>query len=369
MANNQEKVRTGQFIYNKGEWSEFYVLLRILSDGRLYAADEKLHKLDQVYFPVIEVMRDESESIRLVFSIPLEKDKPIEVFYNGDRVRRINRDKIRRYSAYLYSQIVSGSNTKSFAISNILDIMEEIASTKIKAPSTDKMDIKLQVFDTTTGRRMKTGFSIKSELGAAPSLLNASGATNFIYDFGEKSEKDISWINSIDTRAKITDRVKAAFSIVIPQMLGAANQKFAGNLMMIDSRMEEIVSYMLLEYYRYGKVFMTDIVTELEKKDPLKFCRPGIYRYKIKKFLSSVALGMTPSKIWNGQDEANGGYIIVKDDGEVLVYHLYNRDFFETYLLNNTKLETGSSKKHGFGTMYEEDGHMLMKLNLQIRFT
>ena len=52
---------------------------------------------------------------------------------------------------------------------------------------------------------------------------------------------------------------------------------------------------------------------------------------------------MMPSKEWDGQYEANGGYVIVKEDGDVLAYYIYNRGAFETYLLNNTKLERGST--------------------------
>jgi hypothetical protein len=67
-------------------------------------------------------------------------------------------------------------------------------------------------------------------------------------------------------------------------------------------------------------------------------------------------------------DEANGGYIIVASDGEVLAYHIYNRDYFEGYLLKNTKLERGSTSKHGFATIYKEDGKMFINLKLQVRF-
>ena len=37
-------------------------------------------------------------------------------------------------------------------------------------------------------------------------------------------------------------------------------------------------------------------------------------------------------------------------------------------ILNNTKLETASSTRHGFGEIYEESGHLYINLNLQIRF-
>ena len=61
-------------------------------------------------------------------------------------------------------------------------------------------------------------------------------------------------------------------------------------------------------------------------------------------------------------------YVIVKDNGEVLAYHIYNRDAFEKYLLNNTKFERGSTGKHGFATLYMENGKRYINLNLQIRF-
>ena len=37
---------------NKGEWSELYVLIRLLADGRLYSADSDLKKMDNVYLPI-----------------------------------------------------------------------------------------------------------------------------------------------------------------------------------------------------------------------------------------------------------------------------------------------------------------------------
>jgi type II restriction enzyme len=92
------------------------------------------------------------------------------------------------------------------------------------------------------------------------------------------------------------------------------------------------------------------------------------YDYKIKRFLTDVALGMTPSKVWTGIYDATGGYLIVKENGDILCYHIYNRNQFEDYLFANTKLETASSTRHDFGKLYEENGQIYFKLNLQIRF-
>ena len=59
----------------------------------------------------------------------------------------------------------------------------------------------------------------------------------------------------------------------------------------------------------------------------------------------------------------------IGENGDVLCYHIYNRNEFEDYLLNNTKLDTASSSRHGFGEIYEENGELYFNLNLQIRFT
>ena len=42
---------------NKGEWSELYVFLKLLGDGVLYAADEKLNKKEDLYYPLVEILR------------------------------------------------------------------------------------------------------------------------------------------------------------------------------------------------------------------------------------------------------------------------------------------------------------------------
>jgi type II restriction enzyme len=77
---------------------------------------------------------------------------------------------------------------------------------------------------------------------------------------------------------------------------------------------------------------------------------------------------MMPSKVWGGIYDATWGYLVVKENGEILCYHIYNLNQFEDYLFENTKLETASSTRHDFGILYEENGTINIKLNLQIRF-
>ena len=132
--------------------------------------------------------------------------------------------------------------------------------------------------------------------------------------------------------------------------------------------MDKILGEAVFFSYAKNVCKCIDIVNWLEETNPLKIPMADIYKYKFKKLLCSIALGMVPSKLWNGYDEANGGYIVVRTDGEVLAYHIYNRNVFEDYLLNNTTLERPSSKRHGYGFIYETSGEYYLKLNLQIRF-
>lgn len=116
---------------------------------------------------------------------------------------------------------------------------------------------------------------------------------------------------------------------------------------------------------------MVQLVESIEKANPLNFNQEfnhEFYSYKTKRFLTDIALGMMPATVWTGQYDATGGYLVVKEDGDILCYHIYNKNDFENYLLNNTRLETASSNRHDFGSIYEEDGEFFFKLNLQIRF-
>ena len=132
-----------------------------------------------------------------------------------------------------------------------------------------------------------------------------------------------------------------------------------------------ITSEIIKTFFTTNLSSIKDLTENINNSNPLNYDNQfahTFYEYKIKRFLTDVALGMTPSKVWNGIYDATGGYLIVKETGEVLCYHIYNRNQFEDYLFQNTKLETASSTRHEFGKVYEESGKQYFKLNLQIRF-
>lgn len=215
---------------------------------------------------------------------------------------------------------------------------------------------------------------IESQLGGASTLLNAGKTTNFIYRVLnlDLTQKQIAEINSIDSRSKIMDRIEKIQALNGKLMFEKTESAvFENNLVLIDSSLPQMISEVLLLYYTSNVSKTADLIGEIAKSNPLGYNLENdhpFYSYKMKRFLTDIALGMMPSKVWTGELDATGGYLVVKESGEIVCYHIYNRNEFEDYLFANTKLETASSTRHEFGVLYETDGQLFMNLNLQIRF-
>lgn len=352
---------------NKGEWSEAYVLLRLLAQGKIHAADDHLNQIDDMYFPILKIIREEIRDHKYEYSVN-DQEKRIDIYYNNDLLKSLMQNNFSIEADYLYNKIAEGGN-RSFAIEQSEDFLRSIGCERLAAPSTDKTDITMKIHDIHTGYSPVCGFSIKSEIGNATTLINATGATNFIYEVDGLSDEQINSINAIDTRTKIRDRMERIFNDASSVKFVKVNSDvFSNNLMLIDSRLHEIIASSLICHYRDGYVKCIDVVKALEEDNPMDFPTKGFYTYKFKEFLCSAALGMTPATAWDGHDEANGGYIVVTSSGNVLAYHIYNRDFFKEYLMNNTKYERASTSRHGYASLYKENGKTYLKLNLQIRF-
>lgn len=275
----------------------------------------------------------------------------------------------------LLNEMRSAYNTGAFSIEKSESFLRSIYTYRLSAPAINKSDITIKVIDRNTGYSPTVGFSIKSELGSSPTLLNAGRTTNFIYRILKHSPNLVSETNSIyrtrngrehiDVKGRILRIVNESDDLVFDRM---ENQIFNSNLVLIDSYMDDILAETLLYYYRDGITYCRDMVEKLEKENPMKYDNVHAYSYKYKKFLTAIALGMKPASPWDGIDESTGGYIIVTREGNVVAYHIHNRNHFEDYLLNNTKYDTASTARHNFGTAYEENGHAYIKLNLQVRF-
>ena len=352
---------------NIGEWSELYTLFKLLADGKLYAADADTNKIPDIYYDIIKVLRKERES-----NLEYCRDSEIKVV-NAETGKVICSVPIQSFidqTDIMLENIRANSSKKgAFEMHDVWSFAESIKCHTLKAKSQDKADIVLMVHDIMSGRDDTFGFSIKSQLGSPSTLFNASGATNFTY-------KIVGHVLTADEKDEFHGFKKFKDKFDYLHSLGGDinfvkvdNETFDFNLKMVSSEMPEIFTAMLKEYYESSTNRISELTEIIAERGIVNTLDNKVYlTHKVKSLLTNIALGMVPNTLWTGDFDATGGYIIVKDDGDVVCYHIYNHNAFKNYLFANTRFDTPSKSKHGFGTVYEDNGQQYLKLNVQIRF-
>ena len=176
---------------NKGEWSEIYVFLRLLEIGRLYAADSELNKNNEVFYNILNIIRNEKLG-NLVFNIDKEKQQ-IDVFNvsSNEHLISVSVSEFKNIADELLADIMKANNS-AFSLEDIEEFLNKIYVSSLKAKSTDKADIKMKIHDINSGFEAVQGFSIKSRLGGASTLINAGKTTNFTYEVMGNMNDDIA---------------------------------------------------------------------------------------------------------------------------------------------------------------------------------
>ena len=354
---------------NKGEWSEIYTLFKLLGDGVVYAGDADMNKVSSLFYPIISVIRQEENRMRY----DPDKDSGTVTVYTDDKeVMRVPMVSFSQKATELLDKIKRGEG-RAFPLPAIEEYMHSVLCYTLKAKSVDKTDIKLIVHDLRTGTRPALGFSIKSQLGARSTLLNPSDATLFTYKVVGKTpitDEDIARINAIDSEGdRLKEMILSGYKL---EYHGMDHATFENNLMVVDSFMPNIVAQALADHYSFGINSLNDSIRLIAEANPVGYKVKNIeniYAIKFRSLLVNVALGMTPAKEWDGKFEANGGYLVVKNDGDIVCYHFYDRNQLEDYLVNNTTFDNPSRSRYHYGSIYRgKDGKAYMKLCLQIRF-
>lgn len=331
---------------------------------------QEQNKIQDLFYPIIMILRQEKEGN---FNYKLQ-DKDVVI-------QTPEREELLRIPALVFLSEAEkllkaiSEHNGSFDIPQIESFLNSIYCYSLKAKSSDKTDIKIILHDRRTKMNSEMGFSIKSQLGGDSTLLNASKATNFNFKIEGAilSDEDIANINSINpSRDKVIKRIDAIRKkggILVFDKVD--NSTFRNNLVMLDGDLPAIIAHLLLEQLNTGVSTLKELAKILTETNPLKYDvsqASPFYGYKIKHLLASTALGMMPATAWNGQFDANGGYLVVKKDGEILCYHFYDRNRFEDYLFSNAYLERSSTSRHEYASIIkEEDGTLYFKLNFQVR--
>ena len=356
--------------YNKGEWSEPYLLLKLIADQKLFLGGENFKKVENLFYCIIKILHFENNK-----STTFSFDGDLVLVQNDSTQLRLPVKKFIDISKLTLDRIKSVKSKKgSFEIPELMSFLNSLNIQEVKSKSSQKKDITIQIEDPNTFITPTLGFSIKSQLGQPSTLVNASGATNFTYILSKKLTQ--SQIKEIESQRNFADKFKIFDKYNVQFTFDKVDHKiFNINLQTIDYNFPKLLSEILIMYYKNDITSENTIEKYTEKitaKNEFKYdlnLNPEIYKMIVKRFLVEYALGMRAAQIWKRDYQADGGYLIVREDGEVICYHFYFVKNFENYLFQNTKLETPDKNRFHMTEIYEENGVQKLKLNLQIRFT
>jgi hypothetical protein len=346
---------------NRGEWAELYALVSLLLNNAVPSLDKKLEPIPGKLFRFLELLRkDEGAELRFV-----PYDSPL-ISSGSDPLP--SREDLERDAESFWDELQSTKGA-AFESKHGSKLMKALGIKVLKAQSTEKVDLYARLAGLIGSDDSKLGFSIKSQVGANSTLINASGQTTFEYSV-EGGPVDIEKINAINTSSKIRDRVKAINDAGAKLVFSSVpSSTFAGNLDLVESTLKQSLADLLLVFYTTENRTVLDVINELasRSKDPLFEKK---LKYSMKNLLRVAALGMMPGTEWDGDLTAYGGYLVVRSDGKLGCFHLQKDDEFKNYLLENTKFETpsGSTGRQPFGELRRTDSGVKFSLRLQIRF-
>ncbi len=403
--------------FNFGEWSEAYVFLRLLGNGRIYAADDKFEKNSNVYVDVINIIRYEGTHM-LEFKRLIDK---AEAYDNGVQFKILTSDDLIRKADYLYNAMRSiKSSDRKFSVADIEFYLKGLRFTQPKVPNLPKdiavrygkkTDIIITIKDSIDQVMSTTGFSIKSHLGSASTLFNSAMSSKMTYEIEGCDDAQMNLINGreIDSELGMIAYIKNHPKLAL--RFAGTSEAFKDNLDLIELTMSDIFGCMMLiqtgYYDRADSSKTKDIVKKIAEKNPVNVRRPEIwYEAKFKDFLYAAFSGLTATDPWDGRRKLSGGYIDVSVSGEMLYYRAVSDDVFNTYMFERTFIDRPSRgvnkdiakvvslaalegrtatkeeirsagidkdgkpkpKKGDWGYVYKKDGKYYLDINFQIRF-
>jgi type II restriction enzyme len=353
---------------NKGEWSELYALAYLLVNGGAHSADENQVAIPNEYFKVLQVVitnRDLQDELKYEI-----KENTIEIFENDNHVKSLEKELLKEQVDFFFQDLTSGKGKKTFEVKSGTKLMHSLNKRTISAGSSEReTDLSLVIVDQETGSATpRFGFSVKSQIGQAATLLNSSGATNLIYRVVPKDGFNLDDLPDLSSTASshpqnVRKILDSGFEL---QFDSYQNEKFSDNLSYVDSQLPSHFARVLLESYVHDELKSFSEICE--RIFPIAEKKSSQPLFKLQELLGAISMGLRPAREWKGNNSKFKGLMVVKVDGQVVFYFMNSRLKFEEYLYSNVKFERPSTSKFKYGALYEKDGSMFIKLNAQIRF-
>lgn len=354
------------FEATKREWCELYAFFRLLADGKV-ALGTATAEAGEVAWPVAMIQREEHDGTRRYYieheNIRIEGEKETQT---------VLRSEIGEMAQLILQAVKSSSEQEVTSPDGVEEFLDRVAIYDLEAKTEDRTDFSIAFWHPEAPVH---GFNVRSRLSAMNPLLDGGRAANLKLEQGgiKFSAPTVNKINALPEspnetaeRMRMIERLGGTL-----RYADVADRVFRSNLLMIDLHFPRVLAEMVRTMHLEGVSRISELTEIIKQTNPLKIKdelinKHGFYEYKVKQFLMALALGMRPAKIFNGQDSAVEGILLIDGGGNVLCYHKSEKQVMEDFLFRNTRLEKGLLEKDKYGFLEKENGTYYFKLNAKI---
>jgi len=354
---------------NKGEWSELLALATILDAGQieLGSAQKKIvPKIGNKPFDVLGAVLP-AEPATAISSFEIENEF-VRVFKGGRFASQVLRHEIARQIPELYRDIQNGSPNGSRTFDSAAgQAIKSLLQLQTLGSKVENFDLLLDLKVDELAKPERLGFSIKSEIGGAWTLLNASGLTNFEYELDHNDLSPEALVLPHDEKSvnkNVQSLIESGwrFGFVKIQPSGRVGSVFEENLKDIDPRFPALLAKAVLVFYGTEKNKFLEIVDYIAKGED----DPELVINLFHEFMIRKLQGLVSGTPYREPRIPLGGILYVKPNGKVETSPILDTHSIAYDLMSQLKFER-PDRRNKFGNLIRRQGKTYLKLNLQLR--
>ncbi|MBQ8673558.1 MAG: HpaII family restriction endonuclease [Bacteroides sp.] len=366
------------FQASKRELGELYTFFRLLADGQVTMGTPRAEKNEARTLPIAMIQRMEHDGARRYYIenevriVSGELDKNGTFFPKAGEGRRFPREDFADAALFILNLLRETPGEEVEVPEGLEAFLDAVNIYDLEAKTEDRTDLSVAFFHADAPL---TGFCIRCRLSPMNPLLDGGRTANLkLEQTGVKfASPTVNKVNALpESPTEVMERM-----LMIERLGGVlkyadvADRVFRCNLLMIDLHFPRMLAEMVRLMHLDGITRTPELVERIKEKNPLKIKdelinKHGFYEHKMKQFLLALALGMRPAKIYNGTDSAIQGMLLVTGSGDLLCYHVMDRQTFADFLYQNSRFEKGVLEKDKYGFLERENGIYYFKLNVKI---
>lgn len=352
------------------EWNELYVFFSLLAKGCIMLGDAD-GKPSERNLPIFMISRQEYDGVRQYY---IEEENIRMV--GEENVDFIPREDFATVANMIFALMNENREDEIEAPDGVEGFLDAVRC-DLEARTDDRTHFYITFHDASFP---PMGFRIYSRLCAMPALLDGGRTANMKLEqsgvrFSQPAVNKINYTEDPENPNEVARRMLYIESLGgVLKYNDVADKIFRSNLALIDLNIGRVLTEMVRVMHLDNINKVDELTAIIEDRNPLKIKEELIrkhlyYRHKIKEFLLAVALGMRPSKQYNGTESAVAGFVMVDAQGKLLAYRKTERQVFADYLFTHTRLEKGNPEKDKYGYLERENRQYYLKLNLKVSFT